>query len=209
VALATALQESKLHNLEAGDRDSVGLFQQRPSQGWGTPDQIADPRYSSSRFYTALRKVPGWEAMRVTDAAQAVQLSAHPEAYDKWVDESTTVADAMLGTATGAVACALTEKPDQRGPTAIDALATDLRADWGDTIAPVVDAGLPGLSVPAADVRVGWRYAHWLVAHAKVSGVKRVRYDDREWTAETGTWSKLPSGQPDRSAVLAEVYGDT
>jgi len=63
--------------------------------------------------------------------------------------------------------------------------------------------------LPAADVRAGWRYAHWLVAHAKVGGVKRVRYDDREWTAEAGTWSKLPSGRPDRSAVLAEVYGDT
>jgi hypothetical protein len=208
VALATALQESKLHNLDAGDRDSIGLFQQRPSQGWGTADQIADPRYSAGEFYAALRKVPGWESMRVTDAAQAVQRSAHPEAYDKWTDESTSIADAMLGTTTSAVTCALTDRPAQRGPAAADALAADLRGDWGDRIAPVADANLPGLSVPAADVRSGWRYAHWLVAHAKVSGVKRVRYDDREWTAEAGAWSKLPSGQPDRSAVLAEVYGD-
>ena len=84
VALATALQESKLDNLTGGDRDSVGLFQQRPSQGWGTVEQIADPRYAANAFYTALLKVHGWQNMRVTDAAQAVQRSAYPEAYQQW-----------------------------------------------------------------------------------------------------------------------------
>ena len=73
IALATAMQESKLENLDGGDRDSIGLFQQRPSQGWGTPDNIADPRYSAGMFYQALNRVKGWQTMRVTEAAQRVQ----------------------------------------------------------------------------------------------------------------------------------------
>ncbi|WP_280671714.1 MULTISPECIES: C40 family peptidase [unclassified Kitasatospora] len=81
IALATALQESDLRNRPSGDRDSVGLFQQRPSQGWGTAQQINDPVYASTRFYTALLAVPGWEQLPLTDAAQKVQLSGHPDAY--------------------------------------------------------------------------------------------------------------------------------
>jgi hypothetical protein len=84
IALATALQESTLHNLDHGDRDSLGLFQQRPSMGWGTAAQIMDPRYSSGKFYDALLKVPGWPTLPLTVAAQAVQRSAFPLAYAKW-----------------------------------------------------------------------------------------------------------------------------
>ncbi|MGW4031671.1 C40 family peptidase [Streptomyces sp. NPDC004838] len=84
VALATALQESGLRNLAYGDRDSLGLFQQRPSQGWGTASEILDPVHASSTFYSALRRVPGWESMTVTQAAQAVQKSGYPDAYAKW-----------------------------------------------------------------------------------------------------------------------------
>lgn len=84
VALATAMQESTLRNIDYGDRDSLGLFQQRPSQGWGTPAQITDPAYSSRIFFERLLEVPGWESMPVTVAAQTVQRSAFPEAYAKW-----------------------------------------------------------------------------------------------------------------------------
>ncbi len=105
VALATALQESELNNLSGGDRDSVGLFQQRPSQGWGTAEQIRDPRYAASAFYDQLVKVRGWEDMRVTEAAQRVQRSAFPEAYQKWADEAQVLAEALVGTAYGAVMC--------------------------------------------------------------------------------------------------------
>ncbi|MBB0246772.1 hypothetical protein FNQ90_22290 [Streptomyces alkaliphilus] len=84
VALATAVQESRLRNLDHGDRDSLGLFQQRPSQGWGTPEQIRDPVHASERFYRALLDVPGWEHMSVTRAAQAVQRSAYPDEYAQW-----------------------------------------------------------------------------------------------------------------------------
>lgn len=84
VALATALQESGLRNLDYGDRDSLGLFQQRPSQGWGTATEIRDPVHASTKFYEALLKVSGWQSMTVTQAAQAVQKSGYPEAYAKW-----------------------------------------------------------------------------------------------------------------------------
>ncbi|SFC59859.1 C40 family peptidase [Streptomyces aidingensis] len=84
VALATALQESGLRNLSYGDRDSLGLFQQRPSQGWGSAEEILDPVYASTKFYEALRQVPGWESLTVTQAAQAVQASAWADAYAKW-----------------------------------------------------------------------------------------------------------------------------
>ncbi|MCW8383933.1 C40 family peptidase [Streptomyces justiciae] len=83
VAIATAMQESGLRNLDHGDRDSVGLFQQRPSQGWGSREEIMDPYYSSRQFYDHLVKVRDWQKMPVTDAAQAVQRSGFPDAYAK------------------------------------------------------------------------------------------------------------------------------
>ena len=84
VALATAMQESTLRNINYGDRDSLGLFQQRPSQGWGSPAEVTDPVYSTTIFIERLLEVPGWETMPVTVAAQTVQRSAFPNAYAKW-----------------------------------------------------------------------------------------------------------------------------
>ncbi|WP_198358140.1 C40 family peptidase [Streptomyces fildesensis] len=95
VALATALQESGLHNLTYGDRDSLGLFQQRPSQEWGTAAQILDPVHASTSFYTALKEVSGWESMTVTQAAQAVQRSGFPNAYAKWEPLATALQTAI------------------------------------------------------------------------------------------------------------------
>ncbi len=84
IAVATAMQESTLRNLDHGDRDSLGLFQQRPSQGWGSPSQVRDPRYAARKFYDYLLGLPGWEDWPVTVAAQRVQRSAYPDAYAKW-----------------------------------------------------------------------------------------------------------------------------
>ncbi len=207
VALATAYQESGLRNLEGGDRDSVGLFQQRPSQGWGTPTQIRDPRYAADKFYAALKKVRGWEEMRVTDAAQKVQRSAFPEAYEKWADESEVLTRALLGNATGAVVCTFGGDPAMRGEAAATALSRGLNLDWGLTSA-VTTASLTGLTVAAGDQREGWRYAHWLVAHANDHGVKRVRFGDLEWTNRGDSWTRI-GDESDRTAeVVAEVFGD-
>jgi hypothetical protein len=84
IALATAQQESGLRNLDYGDRDSLGLFQQRPSQGWGTPAQVQDPVYAAGIFYDRLVQVPGWDSGELTLVADAVQRSAFPLAYGKW-----------------------------------------------------------------------------------------------------------------------------
>lgn len=95
VALATALQESGLRNLTYGDRDSLGLFQQRPSQGWGTANEILDPVHASTKFYETLEKVSGWQSLSVTQAAQAVQKSGYPEAYAKWEPLATALQQAI------------------------------------------------------------------------------------------------------------------
>ncbi|MFY1595758.1 hypothetical protein [Micromonospora sp. WMMD737] len=206
VALATAYQESGLRNLAGGDRDSVGLFQQRPSQGWGTPEQIRDPRYAARKFYAGLKKVRGWEQMRVTDAAQKVQRSAFPEAYEKWADESEVLTRALLGHATGAVACTVGRDPAMRGEAAATALTRGLSLDWGLAGASTA-ADLTGLTVPAADELRGWRYAHWLVSHAQDHGVKRVRFGDLEWTARDGTWNRTDD-TPATGRVVAEVFAE-
>jgi hypothetical protein len=191
VALATALQESKLRNLPHlganNDHDSIGLFQQRPSQGWGTEEQIRDPRYAAERFYLALREVEGWDEMRVTDAAQRVQRSAFPEAYQKWAADAAVLADALHGRASGAVTCRFPPEPSARGAAAAEAVTDQLGLDWGE--APVV-AGPDhtGMSLAAERPSVGWRYAHWLVAHASGLGVVRVHFAGMEWTAESGRW---------------------
>ncbi|MER7335585.1 MULTISPECIES: hypothetical protein [unclassified Micromonospora] len=207
VALATAYQESGLRNLAGGDRDSVGLFQQRPSQGWGTPEEIRDPRYAANRFYAALKKVRGWERMRVTDAAQKVQRSAFPEAYQKWADESEVLTRALLGHATGAVACTVSRDPAMRGAAAATALTRGLSLDWG-LAAATAAADLTGLTVPAADERRGWRYAHWLVSHAHDHGVKRVRFGGLEWTARDGTWNQVDGDAAAGGHVVAEVFAE-
>src|SRR3954447_5296916 len=83
IALATAMQESRLRNLDYGDRDSLGLFQQRPSQGWGTPEQVRDPVYAAGKFYDHLVQIPNWQTDPLTVVSQAVQRSAYPLAYGR------------------------------------------------------------------------------------------------------------------------------
>jgi len=97
VAVATAIQESELRNLSGGDRDSIGLFQQRPSQGWGTGEQLRDPAYAAGSFYQKLLTVPNWQQIPLTDAAQAVQVSAYPDAYAKHEPDATLLVDSVAG----------------------------------------------------------------------------------------------------------------
>lgn len=97
IGIATALQESRLSNLDYGDRDSLGLFQQRPSQGWGSPEQIRDPAYAATQFFSRLLRVPGWQHMAPIDAAHAVQRSAFPEAVAQWLPSATRITAALQG----------------------------------------------------------------------------------------------------------------
>jgi hypothetical protein len=100
IALATAMQESKLYNLgdlgDNNDHDSLGLFQQRPSMGWGSPEQVTDPVYAATAFYLALQRVPEWESLAVTVAAQSVQRSAFPNAYAQWETDATSLTQEIL-----------------------------------------------------------------------------------------------------------------
>jgi murein DD-endopeptidase MepM/ murein hydrolase activator NlpD len=120
VGLATAIQESSLHNLAneevpesleypndgtGSDHDSIGLFQQRPSMGWGTVAQIMDPRYAAGKFFEKLLRIDGWEGMEVAEAAQAVQISAFPDAYADHVDEARNLVRWITG---GDISCATT-----------------------------------------------------------------------------------------------------
>ncbi len=206
VALATARQESKLLNLPGGDRDSLGLFQQRPSMGWGTEEQLADPRYAANAFYTALLKVPGWQDMRVTDAAQAVQHSATPEAYEQWADDATVLSRALAGAAAGAVACAVNAQPELRGAAAANALVSEMKLDWGD-LGVTRSNDVVGIDVTVTDPRTGWRYANWLVSQAGERSITRVLFAGQEWTAKRGKWAPASDGTLGRDErVVAEVY---
>ncbi|MFG3420461.1 hypothetical protein ACIBTZ_02730 [Micromonospora sp. NPDC049460] len=95
IGIATSLQESKLYNLghlgAYNDHDSQGLFQQRPSSGWGSPDQVTDPEYASRAFFEALKNVGGWQDLPLTSAAQTVQVSAYPFAYAQWEEQAADI----------------------------------------------------------------------------------------------------------------------
>ncbi|GAB2872733.1 hypothetical protein GCM10022245_04460 [Streptomyces mayteni] len=109
IAVATAMQESSLANLRGGDRDSVGLFQQRPSQGWGTREQLMDPVYAANAFYDALLGVADWEVRPLAEVAQNVQRSAYPDAYARWEEPASALVaslwegDPTIALATGCV----------------------------------------------------------------------------------------------------------
>jgi len=209
IAVATAMQESKLRNLDRGDRDSLGLFQQRPSQGWGTPQQIQDPVYAAGRFYDELVKIDGYRNMSITDAAQRVQRSGFPRAYAQHETEARAIASALTGHSPAAFTCSVRpgpydrEEPGPRGLTPRAATVLDeLRAAFGRQpaggFAPggVTTGHIDGSAhydgravdvffrpVTAENRREGWATAHWLVANADRLGIATVIYDERVWTA--------------------------
>ncbi|GGZ40605.1 C40 family peptidase [Streptomyces poonensis] len=146
IALATAMQESRLRNLSGGDRDSLGLFQQRPSQGWGTPDQIRDPVHASEGFYKALLQVKGWQQMTVTQAAQAVQKSAYPDAYAQWEPLATALQKAIAATFAGADSDSSDSSDTDTDDTAISDCGT---AQDGSQYGPIPEGAVPeGYSIP-------------------------------------------------------------
>jgi hypothetical protein len=181
VALAAALQESRLHNLTYGDRDSLGLFQQRPSQGWGTPAELTTPSYAAAAFYDALTRVPGWDQMAVTDAAQRVQRSGAPAAYASWEDEARAIAIAATGEQPGGLACRFATP--KHAPLPPDYLPSLTR-----------DSGVTTLTTPLPATR-GWGVAAWLVGHAEQYGITSVTFDGQRWTPASGKWRSY--GTPD------------
>lgn len=170
VALATALQESGLRNIGYGDRDSLGLFQQRPSQGWGTPEQIMQPVYASTKFYESLKKVDGWESMTVTQAAQAVQRSGFPDAYAKWEPLATALQQAiapLLPNSVGNTTASPTSSPAPSDPStsgpAPGGSVCPTAGEDGSGFGSISAGSLPeGYSIPAdapAQVQTAIRWA--------------------------------------------------
>jgi len=178
VALAAALQESRLRNLSHGDRDSLGVFQQRPSQGWGTPAQVMTPRIAAASFYQHLVLVDGWAALSVTDAAQQVQHSAAPAAYAQWESEARGLAEALTGEISAGLVC--------RFPVPSGAVTS--------AFAPAItqELGSPNLGTALTSAR-GWTVASWLVGHASQYRLRSVSFAGRRWTAGTGLWASDPS----------------
>ena len=198
IAIATGLQESKLRNVTSGDRDSVGIFQQRPSQGWGTVEQIMDPVFATTAFYDALVKVDGYQDLPITEAAQAVQRSGFPEAYSEHEAAARAWASAMYGYSAGTVTCTLAP-PD--GPGDAQALLARAQRDLGIggtvTEAGVVLDAATLIASPDQAERVGWSVAHWAVAVAQPLAVTEVRYGTSVWDRAEGTWRVVQDAPTD------------
>ena len=175
IALATAIQESKLRNIRYGDRDSVGLFQQRPSQGWGTVEQILDPEYSTNKFYDALVKVDGWETGTITVVAQEVQRSAYPEAYADHEQEGRILASSLAGHSPRGVGCRL---DGAEGEADVALIGRLLEAEYSLSARAVEGT----LSVQAPSEQLAWSVASWSVAKAVDTGITGVTIGDRSWT---------------------------
>lgn len=186
IALATAFQESKLRNLRYGDRDSVGLFQQRPSQGWGTVEQILDPVYSSNAFYDKLVKVKDYLTRPLTAVAQDVQRSGAPLAYAQHEDEAAALAAALTGASPASLVCRVA--PPTVPPTA-QRVAAALAADHGQ------QATAEGRTVTImVEQPLAWAVASWAVARADDLGIQSVDMGQRKWTrSNPESWSAAPA----------------
>ena len=184
IANATAIQESKLRNIRFGDRDSIGLFQQRPSQGWGTVAQILDPVYATNAFYDALIKIDGYQTMEITKVAQEVQRSGSPEAYADHEQEGRVLASTLAGHSPGGIGCRL-DAATASTPAAT--LARRLNAELG------VPATVQGVDVRVTgrNVQEAWAAGSWAVAHAEADGITSITVGDRAWTRARGdkAWS--------------------
>ncbi len=205
VAYATALQESKLENLDYGDLDSVGVFQQRPSQGWGTTAQLEDPAYAAAAFFRALVKIPGYTRLPVYQAAQDVQRSADGSAYQQYAQAGTLLA-ADFTAASHSVTCwydPATQAANAGVSTrlnmksAIRALEDAFgRPGTGGVVREVTTGRSDGPGTFAVTAAGGWPVANWLVTNASSYGITTVRYKGYQWTAgltET-VWQADPGG---------------
>jgi hypothetical protein len=172
IAMATVYQETDIRNLDYGDRDSVGLFQQRPSQGWGTVEQIMDPYYSTGRFYDALVKINGWRRGDITEMAQRVQRSGFPDAYRDHEADARVLASVFTGNSPGALTCL--ERSGEPGD------AAGLRSALRKTLGPsTIETSGRTLVVRAASAKQAWAYATFAVANSGRYGVVEVVVGDR------------------------------
>jgi len=172
VAFTAAQQESKLRNLDYGDRDSLGIFQQRPSQGWGDRASIMDPARATSRFYSALISIPGWEKMPLAEAAQEVQRSAAGSAYEKWEGRALALTQALNDPTL--IACRF-HKFGSHVHTPAEDVISQASEEWGK-----IRATHSGRVIKITS----WqrtRVALWFMTHANEYGVSQLRWNQVEW----------------------------
>jgi hypothetical protein len=197
LVLAAALQESKLENLPpgAGDRDSVGVLQQRPSQGWGDGSAAAlnDVGEATTEFLDALVKVAGWRTLPLAEAVQEVQRSADGSLYAAHEAEAQTLADALQGRKPAAITCHFGTPTKVATPAEVAAQA---RQQLG--ISSPAASGARSVRAPNAR----WQTAAWFVANADRLGIEQVAYAKRTWTRDGG-WKKSGAGT---GAVVATMH---
>ncbi|MDO4783997.1 MAG: hypothetical protein Q3997_02780 [Propionibacteriaceae bacterium] len=195
IALATAYQESGIRNLDHGDLDSVGLFQQRPSQDWGSVEQIMDPWYASGKFYEALVKIPGWRNADLNDIAQKIQISAHPEAYRKHVPNARRLASALTGETPASFGCSLSGA----GRAEPEQVTELLSRAFGDRVELTGEART--LRVKASSPEVAWSAAHLAIAAG--AGVSSAQLGGASWNRSAVTWQ----GRPGDATVAVLTFG--
>lgn len=201
VAIATAMQESRLMNLDYGDLDSLGLFQQRPSQGWGTAEQVSDMTYATNIFYDHLLQVPDWETIPIEDAAQEVQRSGYPDLYATWDAMAHAWAAGLTGEFGATISCALEPATSSDADGLIAALpvaypnvaATTSAAATGNgdnsSDGTTITVALPdGLSADDHN-RLCWQVTGWLVTHARQYGIDALHANGMEWNRKDGVWT--------------------
>ena len=234
IAIAASMQESSLRNLSYGDRDSAGLFQMRPSMGWGSFEEVADPVYAATAFYggedvpptnPGLLDIPDWQHMGVAEAAQAVERSAHPNAYEQWVDDATAAAQTVAS-----------EEIECPAPGEVDCRPSGLAVEAGLTLDAqrVVRCGVEQFDIAnigglatgghvsgsdhytgrAVDLmihdwqtvdgaRFGDSVAAYFVTNAEPFGVTYVIWRGRIWSASDPEWRAYghPDGRGDPTAL--------
>jgi hypothetical protein len=198
IALATAYQETGIRNLEYGDRDSVGLFQQRPSQGWGTKKQLMDPDYAAGKFYDALVKINNWQTDDINYVAQKVQRSGHPEAYNDHEADARVLASALTGQSPAGFSCL------DRSGTAGDTkgLRSSLQQTFGN-----IDDSADGsvITIRAGSTRRAWAYAHYVVANASLYGVTTVKIKNRSWQTQDFNLPDWQEASPTLKSERVEI----
>jgi hypothetical protein len=197
IAIATAFQESKIHNIDYGDRDSVGLFQQRPSQGWGTVEQIMDPHYSTGEFYDVLVTIDDYAGMDINDAAQLVQRSGFPQAYAQHEKYARALASTLRGYSPAQFTCQV----NPAGVGSTTAVVEDVELAFGDidVTRDGDDASYPLTGEPADVDARGWSIAHYLVGQASAMSISEVLFDGRRWRASSSHlgWVEDPAARKD------------
>jgi len=196
IAMATAYQETGIRNLNYGDRDSVGLFQQRPSQGWGTAQQLMDPYYATDKFYDALVRIKGWRTGDINDVAQQVQRSGHPEAYRDHETDGRVLASTLTGQAPAGFTCL--DRSEASGDP--EAMVRSLDKTFGETEA-TRDGNVVRLDV--ASTSLAWAYASHAVANSKAFGLVSAEAESKRWQTDTSDLQEWPD--PASAAAANQV----